>query len=102
MRTPSVIHVVLVRWTPEVSRADVEKLEKLAGEFPDTIPGVLSVHCGQNSSLEGLSAGFDWALVIGFASTSARDDYLPHPAHRPVAALISRLADQVVVFDVNE
>ncbi|QIG38870.1 hypothetical protein G5T42_04690 [Microbacterium sp. 4R-513] len=36
-----------------------------------------------------------------FSSSSARDDYLPHPAHAPVAHLISHLAEQVVVFDVD-
>jgi hypothetical protein len=45
-------------------------------------------------------APFEWALV-DFASGSARDDYLPHPAHQPMAELISRSAQQVVVFDVD-
>ena len=95
------MHTVLVRWKPEVSRGEVDELTKLAGTFADTIPGVLDVHCGTNSSPEGLSGGFKWALVIRFADTSARDNYLPHPTHQPVAELISRLAEHVVVFDVD-
>ena len=97
----SVVHVVLVRWKPEVSRAELDELTELTVAFPNTIPGVLAVHCGPSTSPEGLEQGFEWALVVSFASSSARDDYLPHPAHQPVAQLISRLAEQVVVFDVD-
>jgi hypothetical protein len=98
---PSVVHIVLVRWKQEVSRAALDELTGLAGAFPDTIPGVLAVQCGPSTSPEGLEGGFEWALVVSFANSSARDDYLPHPAHRPVGQLIARLAEQVVVFDVD-
>ncbi len=101
MANQSVVHVVLVRWNSGVSRAKLDELTELAGAFPDTIPGVLAVHCGPSTSPEGLEGGFEWALVVSFGSSSARDDYLPHPAHQPVAQLISRLAEQVVVFDVD-
>ncbi|WP_344066510.1 Dabb family protein [Microbacterium pumilum] len=101
MTTPSVVHVVLVRWKPTVSAATLEELRGLAGAFPDAIPGVLAVHCGPNTSPEGLAGGFDWALIVSFTGNSARDEYLPHPAHQPVAQLISRWAEEVVVFDVN-
>ena len=101
MTTPSVVHVVLVRWKPEVGLATLEDLTELASAFPDTVPGVLAVHCGPNTSPEGLAGGFEWALIVSFASSSARDDYLPHPAHQPVAQLISRFAEQVIVFDVD-
>jgi hypothetical protein len=101
MAIPSVMHVVIVRWKPEVTRAELDELTRLAVAFPDTVPGVLAVHCGPSTSPEGLEGVFEWALVVSFESGSARDDYLPHPAHQPVAQLISRLAEQVVVFDVN-
>lgn len=101
MANPSVMHVVIVRWKPDVSRAELDELTELAVAFPHTMPGVLAVHCGPSTSPEGLEGGFDWALVVSFESSSARDDYLPHPAHQPVAQLISRLAERVVVFDVD-
>ena len=101
MVIPSVVHVVLVRWKPDVSRAELDELTESAVAFPTTIPGILAVHCGPSTSPEGLEQGFEWALVVSFASSSARDEYLPHPAHEPVAQLISRLAEQIVVFDVD-
>ena len=38
MTTPSVVHVVLVRWKPEVGLAALEDLTELASAFPDTSP----------------------------------------------------------------
>ncbi|WP_425561292.1 Dabb family protein [Microbacterium deminutum] len=90
-----------IRWKPEVSRAALEDLADMAGTFSGTNPGVLAVHCGPSTSPEGLEGGFEQALIVNFASSSARDDYLPHPAHQPVAQLISRWAEEVVVFDVD-
>src|SRR3954468_15849738 len=101
MAIPSVVHVVLVRWKPEATGAELDEITEFASAFTDTIPGALAVHCGPSTSPEGLEGGFEWALIVHFASSSARDDYLPHPAHQPVAQLISRLAEQVVVFDVE-
>lgn len=101
MPTSPVIHVVLVRWKAEADPDAVLEIAQRAREFPETIPGVLTVHCGPNTSPEGLGGGFEWALVVGFTNSSARDDYLPHAAHRPVAELITLRAAQVVVFDVD-
>ncbi|MDN3495736.1 Dabb family protein [Planococcus sp. APC 4015] len=101
MTRPSAVHVVLVRWKPDVGEADLHELTESTLAMKDVIPGVLAVHCGPNSSPEGLGGGYDWALVVSFESSSARDEYLSHAAHQPVAALISRLAESVVVFDVD-
>lgn len=95
------MHVVLVRWRAEADPDALREIADRAGAFRETIPGVLAVHCGPNTSPEGLGGGFEWALVVSFASSLARDGYLPHATHRPVAELISRWAEQVVVFDVD-
>ncbi|MFE1664948.1 Dabb family protein [Microbacterium sp. P02] len=95
-----VVHIVLVRWKREVSSAVLDELTEGAHALADAVPGVVDVACGPNTSPEGLAGGFDWALVVDFVSSAARDDYLPHPAHRPVAELITQWAEQVVVFDV--
>lgn len=110
MSESSVVHMVLVRWKSERERepasasasasADLERLAELVVALPDRIPGVLSAHCGPSTSPEGLERGFEWALVVAFDSSAARDGYLPHPEHEPVKELISRWADEVLVFDL--
>lgn len=100
MTIPSVMHVVLIRWKQETTPAEVEELTLLALGL-EAIPGILAVHAGPSSSPEGLEGNFEWALIVSFANARARDDYLPHPAHQPVSQRIFRLAEEIVVFDVD-
>ena len=93
-------HVVLVSWR-EGEAEEAERLVRpLVADFGRTIPDVLAVAEGPSTSPEGKEDGFDYALVVTFASPEARDAYLPHPAHQPVAEAIGAHADKVVVFDV--
>ena len=93
-------HVVLVSWRDgEAERAE-QIVRPLVADFGRTIPDVLSVVEGRSSSPEGKEEGYDYALVVTFASPEARDAYLPHPAHLPVAEAIGAHADKVVVFDI--
>jgi hypothetical protein len=93
-------HVVLVSWRAGEAEQAEQVVRPLVADFGQTIPDVLDVVEGHSSSPEGLEDGFDYALVVTFASPEARDAYLPHPAHRPVAEAIGTHAERVVVFDV--
>jgi hypothetical protein len=93
-------HVVLVSWRDGEADEAERVVRPLVADFPRTIPDVLSVAEGRSTSPEGKEEGYDYALVITFASSDARDAYLPHPAHQPVAEAIGAHAEQVVVFDV--
>ena len=93
-------HVVLVSWRDgEADRAE-QVVRPLVADFPQTIPDVLDVVEGRSSSPEGLEGGYDYALVVTFASPGARDVYLDHPAHQPVAEAIRTYSERIVVFDV--
>lgn len=93
-------HVVLVSWRDGEADAAEAVVRPLVVDFPQTIPDVVSVGEGRSTSPEGLEGEFDYALVVTFASPEARDAYLPHPAHQPVAEAIGAHAERVVVFDV--
>lgn len=84
-------HLVLLRCRPEASdqaiAAVLAELSALVGE----IPGLLSCHGGRNNSPEGKDGGYRHAFVMLFADAAARDDYLPHPAHRRVVASLRPL-----------
>jgi hypothetical protein len=93
-------HVVLVSWR-EGEAEEAERLVRpLVADFGRTIPDVVAVAEGHSTSPEGKEDGYDYALVITFASAEARDVYLDHPAHRPVAEGIGAHAEKVLVFDV--
>ena len=95
------MHVVLTRWQADAPSDALDSMRALTRRFPLTIPGVLTVAEGPSTSPEGLEAGFAWALVITFTDAHARDAYLTHPAHLPVADLIGRYAEQLVVYDLD-
>jgi hypothetical protein len=93
-------HVVLVSWrSGEAERAE-EQIRPRVAAFPTTIPGVLDVVQGHSSSPEGLEGGYDYGLVVTFASPEARDGYLDHPEHLPVAEVIGASSERIVVFDI--
>ena len=93
-------HVVLVSWRDGAAEEAEKVVRPLVADFGQTIPDVLDVVEGHSSSPEGLEDGFDYMLVVTFASPEARDVYLDHPNHQPVSAAIRSNADRVVVFDV--
>lgn len=102
MPTPATItHVVLTQWRPDATPAALAALAPLIDRFAAEIPGVVSAVYGPSVSPEGLEGEFEWGLVVTFADAEARDGYLPHPTHAPVAALIGRHAERVVVFDIG-
>lgn len=99
--TGQIIHVVLVRWADPAPPDLAERLDRAVGRVRDAIPGVLEVSHGPSVSIEGLEQGYAYGLYVRFADAAARDAYLPHPAHRPVADLITTHADTFVVFDLS-
>jgi hypothetical protein len=96
----AISHVVLVSWKSGGQGAAEEIVRPAIRGFVDTIPGVQSVVEGHSSSLEGLEDGFDYGFVVTFAAVQARDAYLDHEVHRPVAETIGAAAERVVVFDI--
>ena len=96
--TTEVLHVVLAEWNEGVDAA--AEATRLSDEKLTTIDGVLSVSSGPSIGTEHLEAGFDWMLVVRFRDASARDGYLPHPSHQPVATYLGDASARVVVFDV--
>jgi hypothetical protein len=95
----AVVHVVLLRL-----RADADApalLAALAG-LRGVIPGLASFHGGPYSSPECLNAGFTHGFTMHFESATARDAYLPHPAHEAVKRDILAALDgdgAVIAFD---
>jgi hypothetical protein len=96
----NIVHVVLTQWRADAPSEAFTELKAIIQRFQAEIPGVVNVVEGASVSTEGLEAEFEWALVVTFESADARDGYLDHPTHLPVAALIGKCAERVVVFDV--
>jgi hypothetical protein len=96
----AISHIVLVSWKSGSQGAAEDLVRPAIRGFVDTIPDVQSVVEGHSSSPEGLEDGFDYGLVVTFATAQARDAYLDDPVHRPVAEAIGAAAQRIVVFDI--
>jgi len=97
----TVTHVVLVQWSDGVDPAEVEWIRAYARTLQSDIAGIRSVVEGPSTSPENLEAGYDYGLVIVFGDAPARDTYLTHPSHIPLADALRRNSARVAVFDVE-
>jgi len=94
-------HVVLLRFRADATERDVEAVGDAVRGLIGAIDGIEDVRFGASSSPEGLERGFKHGFVMRFRDEASRDAYLPHPLHRPVADLIGRVCDEVLVFDLS-
>ena len=93
-------HVVLVQWSQAATPDAKNEIARQLLAFPSGIPGIVSVVEGVSASPEQLERGFDYGFIVTFATADARDTYLTHPDHLPVAEAIGTAAAKIVVFDL--
>jgi hypothetical protein len=94
-------HIVLIKPKTDIDSAAIEAARERLVALSGTIPGLLSVVWGTNTSTEGKSQGFELGFVMEFAGPDDVAAYLPHPEHVKVQPLIRAIAEQVLVFDLE-
>ena len=77
-------HVVLFRWKPEISGADIQSVRDSLAELPTSIPEICSYKYGDDVRLS--DGNFDFALVADFENTQGFQTYAAHPDHQRVIA----------------
>ena len=95
----SVRHVVLLRFKPDTSAADIAAIETAFAALAGQIDEVLTLEWGTNHSPEGLDQGYTHCFSLGFADSAARDRYLVHPTHQAFSALAGPALAGVLVID---
>ena len=84
-------HVVVFKFKPTATAAQVREVTTAFGALKDQIPGIVSFEHGRNHSPEKLDQGFTHVYLVTFTNVAARDAYLPHPEHKKFGELLSRL-----------
>ena len=90
-------HVVLIKFKPNVTDADIEDLEKSLDDLPNRIVGIHTYEFGRD--LVHSKRSYDFALVALFANLDAVKRYQEHPAHLEVLQKINRLGENIVAVD---
>ena len=83
-------HVVMVNFKAELGPREREEFAKKAAETLSHVPGAKNVILGQASEVAG-QARYGAALFIDFENEEALKNYLDHPVHKGVAALMPSL-----------
>ena len=84
-------HVVVFKYKPTATEAQIGQVTNAFRALKDRIPGIVSFEQGKNHSPEKLDQGFSHVYLVTFTSAAARDAYLPHPEHKKFGELLGRL-----------
>lgn len=90
-------HIVLLKFPRDLTDAEVTWINQLLSRWPEEIGGIDSQQWGFDSS--GRSRGYQWALVMEFASAEAEAHYHPHPLHQEFAQWVAHVGGEVLAFD---
>ena len=78
----AVRHVVVFKYKPEATAAQIQKVTDAFRSLAKTIPGITAFEDGVNNSPENKNQGFTHVYTVTFESEAARNAYLPHAEHR--------------------
>ena len=94
-------HVVVFKYKPGATEAQIQQVTAAFRGLKDRIPGVVSFEHGVNNSPEGKNLGFTHVYLLTFTDVKARDAYLPHPEHQKFGQLLGSLGVLEEAFVVD-
>lgn len=97
----TVRHVVVFKYKPEATPAQIQQVTDAFRALSRSIPGIVQFEDGVNNSPEGKNQGFTHVYVLTFADAAARDAYLPHPEHKKFGQLLGTSGIFVDAFVVD-
>lgn len=92
-------HVVMYKFKPEISAAQVQEVVDTFAGLPAKIDTVIGFEKGMNTSEEGKSDGLTHVFVVTFRDKAGLKVYLDHPAHAAYVQVVKDRREKVVVFD---
>ena len=92
-------HVVAFKYKPDTTPEQIKQIDDALVALKQSIPGITSLHWGDNISTEKHDHGYTQTFVLTFASTADRDAYLVHPAHKAFGKLAGPHFAEVFVID---
>ena len=97
-------HIVLIRFQPGVSDAEIADIFEELHRIKPLIPGLLDITAGRSESPEKIERGYLHGFVVDFADWDALAAYQDHPDHKALGARLVENAvgglDGILVFDL--
>jgi hypothetical protein len=92
-----ITHVVLMKFKPEVTNADIDELSALLDRLPDRIDEIQSYDFGRDVVRSERS--YDFALVSVFANLDTLNRYRVHPDHQVVVQKLGGMCAHIAAVD---
>ena len=92
-----ITHIVLFKFKPETTEAEIQKLAEGLGSLPQSIEEIREFRFGADVLRSERS--HDLGLVSSFEDFDALQRYQVHPEHQKVVAHVKTIASNVVSVD---
>lgn len=97
-------HIVLIRFRPDITEAEIAALWDELRAIEGRVPGLLGISAGRSESPEKIERGYMHGFTVDFADWAALDAYQTHPDHKRLGARLVANAigglDGILVFDL--
>lgn len=97
-------HIVLIRFTPLTTDAQVADLFDELARIKGKVPGLLEITSGRSESPEQMERGYMHGFVVDFTDWNALQAYQDHPEHQVLGAKLVAAAvggkDGILCFDL--
>lgn len=100
-RSQAVRHVVVFKYKPEATPAQIAQVTDAFRALASSVPGITAFEDGVNDSPEGKNQGFTHVYMLTFKDAAARDAYLPHPEHKKFGQVLGKSGIFVDAFVVD-
>jgi hypothetical protein len=94
-------HVLLLQPRPETTPEVIAQCRDALGALVGAVPGLTGFSFGENFAAAERREGFTHGFTMDFVDREALAAYGPHPAHRPVAAMVRAAFERIVVLDID-
>jgi hypothetical protein len=92
-------HVVSLKYKDGTTPEQIKAVDEAFAALKTKVPGITSLHWGDNVSPEKHDHGFTQCFVLTFATDKDRDAYLVHPEHKAFGQLLGPVMEDVMVLD---
>jgi quinol monooxygenase YgiN len=94
-----ITHVVLFKFKPETTAAEIQQLAESLGELPQIIDEIHEFRFGVDVIRSERS--YDLGLISSFDDLAALQRYQLHPEHQKVLAQVKAIVSNVVAVDFD-
>jgi hypothetical protein len=92
-------HVVSLKFKEGTTPEQIKAVDEAFVALKTKVPGITSLHWGDNVSPEKHDHGFTQCFVLTFATAKDRDAYLVHPDHKAFGSILGPVMADVMVLD---